>query len=58
LADSTTDISHETINQRLEQLREEQRKGQAMLANLEAEASDLRAQLLRISGAIAALEGL
>ena len=46
------------IRSRLNQLREEQKKGQQMLADAEREADELRAALLRIVGAIQVLEEL
>jgi len=46
------------IRSRLNQLREEQKKGQKMLADAEREADELRAALLRIVGAIQVLEEL
>jgi uncharacterized protein (DUF3084 family) len=46
------------IEQRLAELRQEHAKGQELLVQTEAEAADLRAQLLRISGAIQVLEEL
>ena len=44
------------VRQRLEELRVEYDKGQRTLRDLETEASNLRATLLRISGAMQALE--
>jgi len=46
------------IRSRLNQLREEEKKGQKMLADAEREADELRAALLRIVGAIQVLEEL
>ncbi len=44
------------LDERLEQLREEYKKGQEMLAQLQAQEADLQQKLLRISGAIQVLE--
>lgn len=46
------------ITTRLIQLREEYKKGEQMLSDLEREADDIRQSLLRISGAIQVLEEL
>jgi predicted nuclease with TOPRIM domain len=44
------------VRQRLEELRAEYEKGQRTLQDLESQAGSLRATLLRISGAVQALE--
>ncbi len=44
------------LRQRLETLREEYEKGQGALQDLESQAANLRATLLRISGAIQVLQ--
>lgn len=44
------------VRQRLEELRAEYDKGQRSLRDLETEAGNLRATLLRISGAMQALQ--
>ena len=44
------------VRQRLEELRAEYEKGQRTLRDLETDASNLRATLLRISGAMQALQ--
>ena len=44
------------VRQRLEELRAEYDKGQQALRDLETEAGNLRATLLRISGAVQALQ--
>lgn len=46
------------MNRRLEELRGEFNAGQRMMADLNAREADLRASLLRISGAIQVLEEL
>jgi hypothetical protein len=46
------------IQTRLVSLKEELKKGQQMLADIEREADDMRATLLRIGGAIQVLEEL
>ena len=46
----------EKLKTRLHQLRDEFAQGQTQLKQLEAEASDLRQTLLRMSGAIQVLE--
>ncbi len=46
----------EQLTKRLEKLRTEYDAGQKMLADLEAQAANLRSTLLRISGAIQVLE--
>lgn len=51
-------IGIERVNERLASLREEFDQGKAMLADLEREAAELRDGLLRIAGAIRALEDL
>ncbi len=48
----------EQIQQRLKQLRIEYEAGQKMLADLESKEAEIRQTLLRISGAIQALEEL
>lgn len=48
----------EQIEKRLEELRGEYDEGQRMLADLEARQNSLRETLLRIAGAILALEEL
>ncbi len=48
----------EQIQQRLKQLRVEYEAGQKMLADLESKEAEIRQTLLRISGAIQALEEL
>lgn len=49
---------NESIKERLTALRAEFDKGQKRLGELEAQQSDLRSKLLRISGAIQVLEEL
>jgi hypothetical protein len=49
---------HETLATRLLMLKDEQKKGQDELMQLETRAAYLRQQLLRIDGAIAVLEEL
>jgi predicted nuclease with TOPRIM domain len=44
------------VRQRLEELRAEYDKGQTALKDLEAQAGNLRATLLRISGAVQVLQ--
>jgi len=44
------------VRQRLDELRAEYEKGQRTLQELESQAGSLRATLLRISGAVQALE--
>ena len=44
------------VRQRLEELRGEYEKGQKTLQDLESQAANLRATLLRISGAVQALQ--
>jgi predicted nuclease with TOPRIM domain len=44
------------VRQRLEELRAEYDKGQRTLQDLESQAGNLRATLLRISGAVQALQ--
>ncbi len=46
------------IQTRLVSLRDEQKKGKQMLMDMEREADELRATLLRIAGAIQVLEEL
>ncbi|GCA91911.1 hypothetical protein [Microcystis aeruginosa] len=46
------------IKERLEELKAEYESGQKMLADLEAQGSNLRTTMLRISGAIQVLEEL
>jgi len=46
------------IKERLEELKAEYESGQKMLADLEAQESNLRTTMLRISGAIQVLEEL
>ncbi|MCA2658815.1 MAG: hypothetical protein IM496_09960 [Microcystis sp. M049S2] len=46
------------IKERLEELKVEYESGQKMLADLEAQESNLRTTMLRISGAIQVLEEL
>jgi predicted nuclease with TOPRIM domain len=48
----------EQIKERIEQLKAEYESGQKMLADLETQGSNLRTTMLRISGAIQALEEL
>jgi prefoldin subunit 5 len=48
----------EQVEQRVSELKAEQRKGQQMLAEVEAKQAELRQTLLRISGAIQVLEEL
>jgi prefoldin subunit 5 len=48
----------EQVERRVSELKAEHRKGQQMLAELEAKEADLRQTLLRISGAIQVLEEL
>jgi predicted nuclease with TOPRIM domain len=48
----------EQIQERIEQLKAEYESGQKMLADLETQESNLRTTMLRISGAIQALEEL
>jgi uncharacterized protein (DUF3084 family) len=48
----------EKLTTRLQQLREEEQKGLRLLADLQAQETDLRQKLLRISGAIQVLEEL
>lgn len=48
----------EQIERRLQELRVEMENGQKMLSELEAKEAHLRSTLLRISGAIQALEEL
>ena len=48
----------EQIKERIEQLKSEYESGQKMLADLEAQGSNLRTTMLRISGAIQVLEEL
>jgi chromosome segregation ATPase len=48
----------EQLEQRVSELRAEQRKGQEVLTDLEAKEAELRQTLLRISGAIQVLEEL
>jgi len=48
----------ELAEKRISELRDEQQKGQQVLAELEGRAAELRATLLRISGAIQVLEEL
>jgi predicted nuclease with TOPRIM domain len=48
----------EQIKERIEQLKAEYESGQKMLADLETQESNLRTTMLRISGAIQALEEL
>lgn len=48
----------ENLQTRLDELKAEHERGQQMLQQAEAEANELRAQLLRISGAIQVLEEL
>jgi DNA repair exonuclease SbcCD ATPase subunit len=48
----------EQIKERIQQLKAEYESGQKMLANLEAQESNLRTTMLRISGAIQILEEL
>jgi hypothetical protein len=47
----------ERIEQRVRELKAEQQRGQQVLAELEAQQANLHQTLLRISGAIQALEG-
>ena len=48
----------EQIQERIQQLKAEYESGQKMLADLETQGSNLRTTMLRISGAIQALEEL
>ncbi len=48
----------EQIKERIQQLKAEYESGQKMLADLETQESNLRTTMLRISGAIQALEEL
>jgi prefoldin subunit 5 len=48
----------EQIQQRIEQLRQELESGQRLLSELDLRRADLRDSLLRVSGAIQALEEL
>ena len=48
----------EQIKERIQQLKAEYESGQKMLANLEAQESNLRTTMLRITGAIQVLEEL
>ena len=48
----------EQIQQRIEQLRHELQSGQRLLSELDARRADVRDSLLRVSGAIQALEEL
>ena len=48
----------EQIQERIQQLKAEYESGQKMLADLETQESNLRTTMLRISGAIQALEEL
>ncbi|EPF21364.1 MAG: hypothetical protein EWV58_22555 [Microcystis aeruginosa Ma_MB_F_20061100_S19] len=48
----------EQIKERIQQLKAEYESGQKMLADLETQGSNLRTTMLRISGAIQALEEL
>lgn len=48
----------EQAERRVTELREEQQKGQQMLAELDGRAAELRQTLMRISGAIQVLEEL
>lgn len=49
---------NEQVQARLEELREEYARGQATLEDLERQTSNVRATMLRISGAIQVLEEL
>lgn len=51
-------ISNDKIAVRLEELRQEERKGIRILAQKQQELADLQQTLLRIEGAIKALEDL
>ncbi len=46
----------ERLEQRLQELKDEYESGQQMLADLESRQAELRATLMRISGAIQVLE--
>jgi len=48
----------EQAERRITELREEQQKGQQMLAELDGRAAELRQTLMRISGAIQVLDEL
>lgn len=52
------ELDAEALAKRLAELREEEQRGQQVLAGLENEAAEVRSQLLRISGAIQVLEEL
>ncbi len=51
-------MMQELAEKRINELRDEQQKGQQMLAELESRAAELRQTLLRIGGAIQILEEL
>jgi prefoldin subunit 5 len=51
-------MMRELAEKRISELRDEQQKGQQMLAELDGRVAELRQTLLRISGAIQALEEL
>jgi uncharacterized coiled-coil protein SlyX len=51
-------MMREQAEKRINELREEQLKGQQMLAELEGRVAELQQTLLRISGAIQVLEEL
>jgi len=52
------EIDDSQIRTRLDELKEERRRGEAMLGDMEREVAELKASLLRVSGAIRVLEEL